>query len=557
MDLRQIINTEAGGSSAPKQQTPVTPVQTAPPQQSFKDYNQPHASPGKAPSQDYGPPPHASYASPTTYQTGYPGRPNAPPLQPVSQNDLRSPASSHYSAQSPYRNTPSSSVSGGQYPFPQNPAPQSPAQQPQYPPNFSQRDSYPSGGNPVPHLQHQNSYGQSAPVPQTPPIGTSGSSHSYVQHRRSQSGQSISTPTSTQSQLQQPPSHPHDSPASVHSYPTSQLHNSHPSQPGTPLGPPIAIPRQHSGGFAQPASPYQQRAAPAVPAPSYQQHYPPTQASPVQSQPASVSRQPSTASSYDTHRRSQSERERSLSVSPKTRLPSQTRSIDIAMGSIPDIENGSATPAKRRFSEVSDRATMQNYPGSNGGQTARIPSPQQPMKKRIRYTEPPIWARSFTGRPKTAVAKRPAAQHSNGAHTAQSGPVQAPAPKAQANGHPPTPAAAPARAVAQVDHGFGQGPLGAWEPSIIGTPPYEELSRKVADWIFLNVVNRQDSGELASRGVEVEIEAKLGQLVDNTSKTRYYLPITSECVLREDRQRSFESSMTEVRLSSSYRARFF
>ena len=72
------------------------------------------------------------------------------------------------------------------------------------------------------------------------------------------------------------------------------------------------------------------------------------------------------------------------------------------------------------------------------------------------------------------------------------------------------------------------------------------MTKLVADFLFLHVVNRNDMGELASRGVEVEIEAKLGQLIDKDSRQRYQLPVRSECILMDNNRVSFVSSMTQV-----------
>ncbi|RQM08422.1 hypothetical protein DH86_00000448 [Scytalidium sp. 3C] len=71
------------------------------------------------------------------------------------------------------------------------------------------------------------------------------------------------------------------------------------------------------------------------------------------------------------------------------------------------------------------------------------------------------------------------------------------------------------------------------------------MTKLLADWIYLKVVSRADIGELSSRGVEVEIEAKLGQLIDSDTNQRYYVPVQSECILSETGRVRFVSSMTE------------
>lgn len=74
----------------------------------------------------------------------------------------------------------------------------------------------------------------------------------------------------------------------------------------------------------------------------------------------------------------------------------------------------------------------------------------------------------------------------------------------------------------------------------------EEIAKQVADFIFQHVVSRPDLGELQSRGVDVEIEAKLGQFIESASGQRIALGVLSECVMAERRQLSFRSAMTEV-----------
>jgi hypothetical protein len=88
--------------------------------------------------------------------------------------------------------------------------------------------------------------------------------------------------------------------------------------------------------------------------------------------------------------------------------------------------------------------------------------------------------------------------------------------------------------------------LGPWEKSITGKKPFEQMTKIVADWLYVNVVSRNDLGELASRGVEVEIEAKIGQLIDKDTNQRFTLPVLSECLVAENPRIGFKSSMTEV-----------
>ena len=104
------------------------------------------------------------------------------------------------------------------------------------------------------------------------------------------------------------------------------------------------------------------------------------------------------------------------------------------------------------------------------------------------------------------------------------------------------------------------GPLGPWEPSITNVIPYEEVTRVVMDFLFMEVVERNDIGVNAAgveplQGAQLEIEAKLGHLVDKNTNERVRIPILTECVFNKDDpswRTSFQSSMTEVSRSDSF-----
>lgn len=90
--------------------------------------------------------------------------------------------------------------------------------------------------------------------------------------------------------------------------------------------------------------------------------------------------------------------------------------------------------------------------------------------------------------------------------------------------------------------------LGPWEPSITGVKPYEEVSRLVADFLFINVVNNEEIKEIMSRGIQFEIEAKLGRLIDKDTNQRVERFLASEGALRDTGRTAFKSTMTEVSL---------
>lgn len=91
--------------------------------------------------------------------------------------------------------------------------------------------------------------------------------------------------------------------------------------------------------------------------------------------------------------------------------------------------------------------------------------------------------------------------------------------------------------------------LGPFEKSITSVPPIDQTVKAIADFLFMMVVSRNDLGELSSRGVEIEIEAKLGQLIDKQTNVRFRpnFHIKTECVLGDNSNLlAFRSSMTDV-----------
>lgn len=187
---------------------------------------------------------------------------------------------------------------------------------------------------------------------------------------------------------------------------------------------------------------------------------------------------------------------------------------------------------------------------ANGDHIFASSSPQQPPKKRIRYSEPPIWARSVRSKAAVSLGAK-GTNKVNGKSPIGIYPAhQAPPPiKTETNGNS-QPSAAVNRATPSINMPLDDPSviLGPWEKTITNQKPQDDVSRLVADFLFLNVVSRGDLGELASRGVEIEIEAKLGQIIDRETNERYHLPVQSECVLVPNAGLSFRSSMTEVGL---------
>jgi hypothetical protein len=99
---------------------------------------------------------------------------------------------------------------------------------------------------------------------------------------------------------------------------------------------------------------------------------------------------------------------------------------------------------------------------------------------------------------------------------------------------------------------LGSGPLGPWEVSISNVIPYEEVTRVVCDFLFNQVVMRDDVDDGPTgtgHGAHLEIEAKIGHLIDRNTDMRLRLPVMTETVLSQNdpsMRIAFKSSMTEV-----------
>ncbi|ROW14258.1 hypothetical protein VPNG_04302 [Cytospora leucostoma] len=466
------------------------------------------------------PPPYAS--SSVSYATS--GRPVQPSLQPLSSNNVRSPSTgsvpippSPYSRHTPTLSSAAGSVSAG-YPFPSPGHPYadstSPVQAHRYPPAtaYPPRESFsqaappiPSPGPPGPAAAPPAGYfqGQQQPIPpppQTPPVGTPGGVHSYLTHQqRSQSIHSNSTPTSAQSQ---------------HPYPPQQF-----ASPVTTGHPPSI-----------------KRAPSIYDGPQHQ------------------------AADPDRRSLSHSERERSLSVSPKTRVPSlpssaghrSQASISGPSGHVAappppaTMLERASTPAKRKMddrdfrSEDFERQEPRPPPfEANGGtlqhRSARPSagrSSTSPMlaRRKPRHAVRPDWAQPFERqqlRDPNFTVRKPVLGHShaNG--------------KAELQNHAP-----PASVTTQLKPTL----LGPWEATIANQAPFDEMCRTVADFLFVLVVNNTDLGDIHRRGGCVyEIEAKLGHITDrNNNSQRIEFPVQSEVVLSNNANINFVSSMTEL-----------
>ena len=193
---------------------------------------------------------------------------------------------------------------------------------------------------------------------------------------------------------------------------------------------------------------------------------------------------------------------------------------------------------------------------SNASASRTSSSPVMPRKKRLRRPQPPIWAQSARSlgnkMPNQAnfVLQKRVHAHVNGKQEESIKPNRqsrhaSPTTSRPQQGQNRTPAAPP------VETG-PQDLLGPWETCITGVKPYEELSHTVADFLFMNVINNEDLQEITSRGIQFEIEAKLGTLIEKDTNHRVDRLLDSECVLHNNGRIAFRSSMTEVKIRMKY-----
>ncbi|KAL3485611.1 CYTH-like domain-containing protein [Aspergillus germanicus] len=563
MDLRTIMNSDAAGSS---RRPPSPPSHRSPPQLTRKP------SEPVYPSHDQLPP-----SSSSSYPAGYP---NGPPQQPPQlQRAQTSPdrSSSYGSLQSPYQYHPTPSLNASAQ-HQRGPSP---------PPgpygSSTRRDSFaaPVAYN---HPQHHQSQQQSPIAPQ-----------------RTQSIQSVLSPYSSASH-----SFPHreSPPAASQQYPPQQF--SPPAQaslPGTPRGS-VAAPYHHSTpSSARPQSSghdsLSNRASSPWVGQDTQMHMSPTAVPrPVRHDSRTFEHTPRRASVAPERRASDE------SVSPKTAFSPGVRrgsvaghSEQAALAQLTDRENGVAAQGNRNFGQNSlshpaSSASQINSPPSSGGFVANespkarqgqpLPpkakfttdsvlansSPEPPKPKRRRYNQPPIFAQRTTrtkGRcPMIPNRIPPVSKHirntpqnpwlvrQQAVSRATPPPTKIKRENSVVNGPsaPSTPAAQ-----SQPSEPPQLKSLGPWEPSITGFIPHEEITKIVCDFLFQHVVLRNDAlagpagATAVGQGAIIEIEAKLGKLIDLDRGERLQLPVLSESVINRENSRirtSFESSMTQA-----------
>jgi len=265
---------------------------------------------------------------------------------------------------------------------------------------------------------------------------------------------------------------------------------------------------------------------------------------------------------------------------------------------LPPVRKSSDGPkkAKRRIQEslqaeaLDASAEIQSQPAKKKIRTGEVqdltvttPTQQEqpPLKpkkqnppKISRWQDVPIFAQSARGPQRTMeLFQRNLTGTHRGLQVATPTPYAAASrPSDQTNGTPKThgqPPAQPSPANGATASTIqppppNNGPLGPWEHSVTDTIPADEVIRIVADFLFPNVVLNSEVGVAPAGGgrglgAVLEIEAKIGRLIDRNTNDRLQLPVMNECVISHtdpNMRIAFESSMTEVslhpRLSQPY-----
>ncbi|BGP20741.1 hypothetical protein JCM10213_001014 [Rhodosporidiobolus nylandii] len=178
---------------------------------------------------------------------------------------------------------------------------------------------------------------------------------------------------------------------------------------------------------------------------------------------------------------------------------------------------GSASSSRPRSSHKRPRPTSSGSHtsftsnGAGGGAVDEEEGAMEPPTSRVRRSS------SISSNPPPPSAPSTSAAHS---HPSPAGSQRQPP--------PPPPAAAP-----PMQRRPSEQPL---EPSIFNIEPIDEFTREVADWLW---------GFCAGLDWDkVEIEAKIGLLVDSRGGTRVHLPVPIETILTETDGLRFQSNMT-------------
>ncbi|KAJ4388252.1 mRNA-capping enzyme subunit beta [Neurospora sp. IMI 360204] len=231
-----------------------------------------------------------------------------------------------------------------------------------------------------------------------------------------------------------------------------------------------------------------------------------------------------------------------------------------------DGDHGHNAAAKRKLDDRElrpdelERRDVRPPPFDN--RTRPSHTPNKSVKRRA-YDSPPPWAQQATRgttlkepnfvlyKPVHAPGHGPAQINGHSRHPSpeEKRPVpraQEPVPRAheiRPNERSATPSAQGPPPEAQAKWG----PLGPWEPTLTGDVPQDTMAKVMADFFFHYIVLNENMGEIQSRGIQFEIEAKFGELIDRNTNQRIELGVLSPTILKEDDYvYPFRSIMTEA-----------
>lgn len=244
------------------------------------------------------------------------------------------------------------------------------------------------------------------------------------------------------------------------------------------------------------------------------------------------------------------------------RPPPSKNEVISGISSPPPPSAAKMNPASPSLADTTEQESVDKQ--SSHAVTTSDDKPIEAPKKRRRIDPPPIYARSAQKEMPTnmqlnqsAVSQPATARQEPGfirpstPSPEQLGSSTAKNLKQGVNGHlNPTGESN----VPPVTKPSETGPLGDWEENILNTRPSEESVKAIMDFLYTEIVGRPDvgvgpAGGGSSKGAMMEIEAKIGQLIDKNTNERLRLPILTECVLNRDEpvlRVNFKSSMTEV-----------
>ncbi|KAJ5734464.1 hypothetical protein N7493_003250 [Penicillium malachiteum] len=525
MDLSSIMNSDASGAKS----NPPPPAQSS------------------------SPPSDLSHKQRTqSAYSEYPVRPPQPPLQ-HAQHTSPERSSPYGPAQSPYQqfNAGPPSVNTAV----RSKRSQSPthASSPYGP---ASRDPYGAASAYNSHPQHPAGPLASPYTPQQPMSAgiQQAEQSSYFAQQRSHSLHNI---------MANPHPLPRDSPPSL-----SQPHPSHQfsptaqrSVPGTPLGPPPTFAsrqspstRPQSSGHESPRNPLasprsgqdlQARDSTQAPSPSRQPSVVATDsAAAVSARQSSDNKWNESPTSLfnsgpgsDSHASPIAATHMQINSSPSaSRSSSHPVKMEIDHEPSTRLSSQPPKPKRRRYNEPPIYAQRIVR---NKGKCPVIPNPRPLVPKHARDSNEDLWGSrrgsSVAGHVPAAATPKSAARTPSAAPPSMNGPAAS---------------AAPVSTPSKPQSG---GLLGVWEPSITGFIPYEETTKVLCDFLFQHVVMRTDvaagpAGSAAvGQGAIIEIEAKLGHVMDMDRGERLMLPVLTETVLNKDTPRfrtSFESSMS-------------